>query len=144
MLPPLNGDGELPPGVHKATSPQVDLRFGRGREARLRAFSLLRHIHELAARTGELRNFYVFGSFVSAVPHPRDVDVMLVMQETFRLEHCPEEARALFSHADAQARYGATVFWARHGLLDEAAMQALLRAWQTSRQGKIRGILEIV
>jgi hypothetical protein len=61
----------------------------------------------LASRTGALRNFYVFGSFVSAVPAPRDVDVVLIMSARFRVEDCPPESRSLFSHARAQARYGA-------------------------------------
>ena len=118
MLPPSNANGELPPGVHKATWSEVEERFGRGRQARVRAFGILKGVHALAVRTGALKNFYVFGSFVSATPHPRDVDVLIVMQESFRLEDCPEESRPLF-------------------------MQPFLRAWQTTRDGKIRGILEI-
>src|SRR2546423_6952620 len=43
---------------------------------RVRAFATLRHLYALATRTGALRNFYVFGSFVSALPQPRDVDVV--------------------------------------------------------------------
>lgn len=143
MLPALNEDGELPPGVHRARWSEIQQRFGRGHDARLRAFATLRRVHELAARTGNLGSFYVFGSFVSAIPHPRDVDIVLVMQESFRLEDCPEESRPLFSHGEAQARYGATVFWVSPSVLTEPSMQAFLSAWQTSRAGKIRGILEI-
>ena len=109
----------------------------------MRAFAILKHVHELAARTGALRNMYVFGSFVSAAPDPQDVDVVLVMEASFRLADCPKDSRPLFSHADAQDRYGATVFWLRHGVLGETSMRAFLRAWQTTRDGKIRGILEI-
>lgn len=143
MLPPSNENGELPPGVHRATWSDIEQRFGRGREARIRALSILKHVHELAVRTGALRNFYVFGSFVSSVPIPRDVDVLLVMEDSFQLEHSPKESHPLFSHAEAQARYGATVFWLRHGMLPQASMQELLRVWQTKRDGTVRGILEI-
>ncbi len=142
MLPPLNENGELPPGVHEASWSDIERRFGRS-EARARAFAKLKQVHELAARTGALRNFYAFGSFVSAAPHPRDVDVFLVMDRSFRLEDCPEESRPLFSHLEAQARHGVTVFWTREGVLGATATQALLRAWQTTRDGKIRGIVEI-
>jgi len=51
----------------------------------------LKHLHELALRTGALRAFYVFGSFVSAASTPRDIDLALVMDAGFRLEDCPRE-----------------------------------------------------
>lgn len=139
MLPPLNENGDLPPGVHVADWKEIEQRFGTGSEARRLAFGRLKHLHELAVRTGELGNLYVFGSFVSATPEPRDVDVVLVMSRRFRLEDCVWESRALFSHTAAQARYGATVFWFREG----AMPTELLRAWQLKRDGTLRGILEV-
>jgi hypothetical protein len=139
MLPPFNENGDLPPGVHATSLNEIGQRFGTGRTARVRAWRALRHLHELALRTGSLRNFYVFGSFVSSAPDPRDVDVVLVMDEQFRLENCPRESRTLFSHADAEARYGASVFWLREGAMPEE----LLRAWQMKRDGTLRGILEV-
>jgi uncharacterized protein DUF6932 len=117
---------------------------GSGPEAaRVRALATLKHLHELASRTGALRNFYVFGSFVSAVPAPRDVDVVLIMAENFRLEDCPPESRSLFSHAQAEARYGASIFWVRREGVTDAAMREFLRVWQTKRDGTLRGILEV-
>src|SRR6266850_324844 len=139
MLPPLNENGDLPPGVHVADWKEIEQRFGTGSEARKLAFGRLEHLHQQAVRTGELRSFYVFGSFVSAAPKPRDVDVVLVMGRGFRLEDCPWESRALFSHTTAEARYGATVFWFREG----AMPIELLRAWQLKRDGTLRGILEV-
>jgi hypothetical protein len=103
----------------------------------------LKHLHELAVLTGRLRSFYVFGSFVSVAPAPRDVDVILIMRQGFRLEDCPRESATLFSHADAEARYAASVFWLREGTLPDAAMRAFLRVWQTERDGTVRGILEV-
>jgi len=139
MLPPLNENGDLPAGVHFAGWKEIEERFGTGSEARIRALATLRRLHKLALHTGALRNFYVFGSFVSAAPEPRDVDVVLVMNREFRLEDCPWESRALFSHAAAELRYGATVFWLREG----AMPKELLRAWQLRRDGSLRGILEV-
>ena len=68
-----------------------------------------------------------------------DVDVVLVMSPEFRLEDCPWESRALFSHGTAETRYGASVFWLREG----AMPKELLRAWQLRRDGTLRGILEV-
>jgi predicted nucleotidyltransferase len=86
----------------------------------------------------------VFGSFVSGKPAPRDVDVVLVMIEAFRVEDTPREARTLFSHADAEARYGASIFWVRDGSLRPDEMAEFLETWQTGRDGRRRGLLEIV
>jgi hypothetical protein len=143
MLPALNGEGDLPPGVHVATWAEIERRFGSGSGARVGAMATLKHLHELALRTGALKAFYVFGSFASAAPSPRDIDLALVMDADFRLEDCPREARTLFSHADAEARYRASVFWLREGTLDKQAMREFLAAWQTKRDGSVRGILEV-
>ncbi|MGH7126809.1 MAG: DUF6932 family protein [Stellaceae bacterium] len=143
MLPPFNENGDLPPGVHPAGWPEIEQRFGTRSAARVRVMATLGHVHELAMRSGSLRRLYVFGSFVSAAPAPRDVDVVLVMAAGFRLEECPRESRTLFSHADAEARYGASVFWLREGMLGEAAMREFLLGWQTRRDGSLRGILEV-
>jgi len=139
MLPPFSQKGDLPPGVHAASLDEIEQRFGTGSATRVRAWRTLEHLHELALLTGSLRNFYVFGSFVSSSPDPRDVDVVLIMDRQFRLEDCPRESRTLFSHADADARYGASVFWLREGAMPEE----LLRAWQMKRDGTLRGILEV-
>jgi hypothetical protein len=110
----------------------------------LRAWQTLRHLRELASRTGKLSRLLVFGSFVTAKPSPEDVDVVLVMEQDFRFELVPREVRTLFSHAEAQARFGASVFWLREGMLTPALMDEFLAAWQTTRNGARRGIVEIV
>ena len=73
MLPPLNENGDLPPGVHVAGWREIEQRFGRGSEGRIRALATLKRLHQFAVRSGALRNFYVFGSFLSATAEPRHV-----------------------------------------------------------------------
>jgi hypothetical protein len=65
----------LPPGIHRATWIEIEQRFGRGNKARVGAMAALKHVHTSAAGTGCLKSCYVFGSFVSRVAEPRDVDV---------------------------------------------------------------------
>jgi len=86
----------------------------------------------------------VYGSFVTNTDEPRDVDVVLVMGEEFVLENAPRESRTVFSHADADARFGASVFWVRRGILPEAEMAGFLEFWQTRRDGARRGIVEVI
>src|SRR3990172_3660887 len=143
MLPPFNNTGDLPPGIHSAAWSEVEHRFGMGSSARTRNFAKLRHLYELASRTGKLARFLVFGSFVSATDSPRDVDVVLIMVPDFKLEEEPRECQTFFSHPDAEARFGASVFWIREGMLPEDLMQEFLDTWQTKRDGTKRGIVEI-
>jgi len=143
MLPAVTATGELPPGIHPAGWDEIEKRFGRGSETRVRAFGRLRLLHELAVRTGFLVRFLVFGSFVSGAPEPRDVDVALVMAEDFRLEDTGRESRTLFSHPDAEARFGASVFWVRQGMQTEEGMREFLETWQMKRDGTLRGMLEV-
>ncbi|MBI3938783.1 MAG: hypothetical protein HY323_17570 [Betaproteobacteria bacterium] len=143
MLPPLDENGDLPLGIHSATWAEVAERFGIGSEVRVHALARLRHLHELAARTGKLKRFCVFGSFVSSTTDPHDVDVALVMAADFRLEESPRECRTIFSHADAQARYGASVFWLREGMVSDRLVREFLETWQIKRDGAKRGIVDI-
>jgi hypothetical protein len=143
MLPPFNERGDLPPGIHRAQWSEIEARLGVG-FARRPLLRTLRHAHALAAKTGHLERFLVFGSFVTNKEAPGDVDIVLVMAEAFKLEEAPRESRTLFSHADADARFGASVFWVRRGILTEADMAGFLEFWQTRRDGARRGIVEVV
>ena len=101
------------------------------------------HIYELAHRTGHLQHLIIFGSYVTDEPDPNDVDVILVMDDAFRLEECPTESRGLFDHAIAQARYGASIFWVRPGLLIGESLESFVAHWQLKRDGSLRGIVEV-
>lgn len=143
-LPEFVPSGDLPPGVHRATLDEVVQRFGVGSEQRAACTRRLAHIHQLAHQTGHLRQFIVFGSYVTAKPNPNDVDVVLVMDDAFRLEDCSIEARGLFDHALAQARYGASIFWIRPGMLIQESVEDFVAYWQTKRDGSKRVIVEVV
>jgi hypothetical protein len=71
------------------------------------------------------------------------VDIVLVMAEAFKLEEAPRESQTLFSHAEADARFGASVFWVRGEILPDREMVGFLEFWQTRRDGVRRGIVEV-
>jgi hypothetical protein len=143
-LPDFNATGDLPPGVHRATLDEVLRRFGAGGGERVACTRRLSHIHQLAQRTGHLQRFVIFGGYVTAKPDPNDVDVVLVMDDAFRLEDCLIESRGLFDHALAQARYGASIFWIRPGMLIVESIEDFIAYWQIKRDGSQRGIVEVV
>lgn len=143
-LPPFNDMGDLPPGVYRATLDVVVERFGAVEGKRGLCTQRLQHICLLAQRTGHLQRLILFGSYVTAKQEPNDVDVMLVMEDSFRLEACPTEAQGLFDHAVAQARYGASIFWVRPALLFHESIEDFVAYWQTKRDGSKRGIVEVI
>jgi len=102
----------------------------------------LKRIYELVAATGHLKRFIVLGSFVTAKPEPNDVDVFLVMQDTFDLAQVTGEARLVFDHSAAQAHFGASVFWLRRMAAFPDEGEAVF-GWQLKRNGTRRGIVEV-
>jgi hypothetical protein len=143
-LPAFNDQGDLPPGVHRATLTEVAERFGRGTPQRQLVTGRLKRIYELAQNTGQLSRCVVFGSYVTAKPAPNDVDIILVMQDDFREPAAPPDARPLFNHQQAQQTLGASVFWVcPAGILLET-VDDFLAHWQVKRDLSRRGIVEIV
>ncbi|HZZ82587.1 MAG TPA: hypothetical protein VFE62_29075 [Gemmataceae bacterium] len=103
----------------------------------------MNRIYQLAISTGCLARFVIFGSFVTAKAEPRDVDIVLVMEDTFDLASVTGEAVLVFHHMEADAHFGASVFWTkRSGAL--GGEQAMIEYWQGRREGGQRGIIEVV
>jgi hypothetical protein len=119
-LPDLNEFGDLPEGRHVASLDEVLTRFGSGTPQRQAVSDRLRRIHSLALATGRLDRLVIFGSYVSDVAEPNDVDVILVMRNDFATENCPAESLALFDHTRADEELGASVFWVPGSLGEEA------------------------
>ena len=90
-----------------------------------------------------MARFVVFGSFVTAKTEPADVDIFLLMEDTFDVGQLTGEARVLFDHAAAQAHFGASVFWLRR-LAALGGEERTISDWQIKRDGTYRGIVEIV
>lgn len=142
-VPPFTDAGELPPGVYHATLRMVLERFGQGSPQRRTMAGRLQRLYELARSTGQLARFVVFGSFVTAKENPNDVDIVLLMQDTFDLAAVTGDTALLFQHTEAHTRLGASVFWTRRsGAL--GGEQAMIEHWQIRREGGQRGIVEIV
>ena len=142
MLPELTIDGELPPGVHTADWPEFISRFGGSSPRRLWLSGRLRKILELATAGGRLRRIFVWGSFVTAKPSPRDLDILLIMSEDFEVEQVSAQAQTVFDSARAKLQFEADVFWARASIGQEV-LDLWLDTYQTSRSFRKRGIVEL-
>lgn len=142
-LPSYTVNGDLPAGIHRATLAAVLERFGSGSPQRMLVGLRLERIYNVARATGHLARCVVFGSFVTAKLLPNDVDVFLLMEDTFDVSQLTGEARLLFEHMVARTRFGASVFWLRRlALLDDEP--TTLSHWQITREGYHRGIIEII
>jgi hypothetical protein len=141
-LPPIEETQDLPPGVHAASLQEVSAHFGEATPQRKLLGMRLKRVYDLVVSTGELRRFILFGSFVTTKPAPNDVDVFLIMQDTFDLDQVAGEARLVFDHPIAQAHFGASVFWLRQLAAFPSEEEACLVS-QLKRDGTRRGIVEV-
>jgi hypothetical protein len=123
---------------------EVASRFGSASQRRLRASRTLLRLWELAKRTGHLERIVIFGSFVTAKEEPNDVDLILVMDDNFRVDECDQETATLFDHARAQHEHEASVFWIRPSLLINDTLKDFIQRWQRKRDGALRGIVEVM
>jgi hypothetical protein len=133
----------LPHGVHRAALGDVLLRFGSHTSRRRLVAARLQRVFQVAVSTGQVARFILFGSFVTAKPDPNDVDVFLLMEDTFDSGTLTGEARLLFDHAVAQAHFGASVFWLRR-LAALGGEEAAIQDWSLKREGGVRGLVEII
>jgi hypothetical protein len=141
--PDFDDNGDLPPGIHQATLAEVIEHFGRGTPQRRVMARRLERIYTLAAETGHLARFIIFGSFVTAKPDPADADIFLLMEDTFDASQLSGETALLFDHIAAQNYEGASIFWVRRlAALD--GEKATVEYWQLKRDGTKRGIVEVI
>jgi len=141
--PIFDATGDLPPGIHAATLAEVLAKFGSGTPQRQRVARRLEHIYALAKASGHLARFIVFGSLVTAKAEPNDVDIFLLMEDSFDVSQVRHRILAAFDHTAAQNFLGASVFWVRRA----AALggeQGAIEHWQVTRAGGQRGIVEVI
>jgi len=140
--PEFNSVGDLPPGVHSATLDELVAHFGVGNPQRVRVARRLRQIHERALASGHLARFIVFGSFITAKPAPNDVDIFMLMSDSFDVNQVSAEVRLIFDHTAAQNYLGASILWIRRAAALGGETNAITH-WQTKRDGGKRGIVEV-
>ncbi len=141
--PDFDRSGDLPIGVHKATLSEVIEHFCRGSLRRQTVARRLERIYRFAQSMGHLGRFVIFGSFVTAKPEPNDVDIFMLMEDTFDSNQVTGEAAIIFDNMAAQNLEGASVFWIRR-LAAIDGEDAALEHWQIKRDKTKRGIVEVM
>lgn len=142
MLPELTAQGELPPGVHLANWSEFHARFCGSSPRRVWLSGRLTALLKLAATGGKLRRVFIWGSFVTAKPAPKDLDILLIMDEDFEVDDIAAPSRAVFDSVRAKLLFESDVFWARSSIGHEM-LNLWLQTYQTSRSFRKRGIVEL-
>ena len=141
--PAFDNNGDLPIGIHQATLTEILQHFGTGTEQRKRLGQQLERIYMLTSSTGQVARFVVFGSFVTAKPSPGDVDIFLLMEDSFDVAQVHGEVSLVFDLPKAQHVLGASIFWIRkRGTI--GGEQEMVEDWQIKRDNSRRGIVEVM
>jgi hypothetical protein len=141
--PEFDENGDLPVGTHQGTLGEVLQHFGTGSLQRHLMSQRLERLYKLASSTGQVARFIAFGSFVTAKVDPGDVDIFLLMEDTFDSNQVRGEAAILFDHLAVQNVEGASVFWIRRQAAIDGE-QAAVEHWQIKRDKTRRGIVEVI
>ena len=122
--------------------PAFHSRFGGSSARRVWLAGRLWSLLELATSTRKVRRVFIWGSFVTAKPAPKDLDILLIMDEDFEVDQVPVPAQAVFDSVRAKLLFESDVFWARASIGPEL-LDLWLDTYQTSRSFQKRGIVEL-
>ena len=141
--PAFDDNGDLPVEVYQATLTEILQHFGTGTAQRARLGQQLERIYMLANSTGQVTRFIVFGSFVTAKLAPGDVDIFLLMEDSFDVDQVYGEAALVFDPQKAQNVLGVSVLWIRKQMMISDEQEAV-EDWQIKRDKSRRGIVEVI
>lgn len=130
----------MPTGIHQASLAEVIRHFGVGSAQPQLVGRRLERIYKLAQTTRQVVRFVVFGSFVTSKPEPGNVDIFMLMDDSFDVGQVQGEAAIIFDHMAAQNVEGASIFWIRR-MAAIGGEQSTLEHWQIKRDKTRRGIV---
>ena len=134
LLPEFSESGYLPPGLHRADLVEVQQRFGSNETRK----ALLRHLDNFVelARSVGAQKLILDGSFVTAKENLADIDVILVLPDTF--DTTSREARILL---ESRIRFNSHFFPVREG--DDEFFQDWVVFFGHDRNGAPKGLVEV-
>ena len=140
MLPELNKNGYLPPGIHKTDIRETTNRFIRPRYKSRQAIS-----EQLLEFFDFIQHFavgiYIDGSYVTSKLSPSDVDVLVILPNDF--DHKSNYGWRLNNYRNSRkkSRTKIDVFFQREE--DKEIIQSRLDDWCKDRDANPRGIVYV-
>jgi hypothetical protein len=133
----------LPIGIYQATLTEILEYFGEGTPQRRIMARRLQRIYSEVLKTSHLYQFIIFGSFITEKPLPGDLDIFLLMEDSFDVRELTAEVAILFNYVVAHNCEGASIFWMRRlSLLGKG--KKVIEYWQLKRDGTRRGVVEVI
>ena len=126
--------------MHLADWKEFASRFGTSSPRRLWLLGRLQAVLAIALSTRKLRRVFVWGSFITAKASPKDIDLLLILDDDFEVEQIPSAAQCVFDSVRAKLLFESDVFWARASIGKEA-LDLWLDTYQFSRDLRKRGIV---
>ena len=145
MLPEFDTDGDLPPGIHRATLAELEKRLGRFgvSDRRINLFARLKQLVGMASRSGIVDRLLVAGSFVTSKPAPNDIDIVIILSRDVDFGALTPQQYTV-ADRDALRRVLKTevldVITVRNGT---TRMNLVLEFFQSKRDNKHVGIIEV-
>jgi len=145
VLPEFDIDGDLPPGIHRATFDEIERRLSRFivSDRRINLFARFKQLLVMAKRSGIVERLVVGGSFVTSKPEPNDIDVVIVVDSDLDFDaltpsqYTVTDRRALRRVLKTEALDIITV---RNGT---TRMDLVLELFQSKRDNKQVGVVEV-
>ena len=118
------------------------IRFGTSTPRRQFLFRQLEIIIDQLLVTRNVRQIYLFGSFVSGKASPNDVDLLVVMNAGFSTTQIGGKVLELFQHDVCRIRYHADLFWVTEAV-GNARIEDLLEVFSRDREGRTQSVVEV-
>jgi predicted nucleotidyltransferase len=125
-----------------ASLDDIRIRFGTSTPRRQFLFRQLEIIIDQLLVTRNVRQIYLFGSFVSGKASPNDVDLLVVMNAGFSTTQIGGKVLELFQHDVCRIRYHADLFWVTEAV-GNAQIEDLLEVFSRDREGRTQSVVEV-
>ena len=138
-IPPLQSNGELPPGEHSASLDEIEVRFGQGNDQRKKLMRGLRDASDNFCQAG-VRTIWVNGSFVTSKKKPNDIDGCWEYTNAVDTSILDD---VFLSHTrqDAKIKYGLDFFISN--VIEAGSGLPFPRFFQVNRDGEPKGIIVV-
>lgn len=124
------------------TFEEIRQRYGESTPRRQFLCSRLQTVLQLLSTTGALRRLYLFGSFVTTKPAPRDLDCLIVMATGFTTVTLLSPLLEVFQNDMCRLYYQADVFWVTEAIGKEH-IDAMLQVFSRDRDGISQPVVEV-
>jgi hypothetical protein len=125
-----------------ASIDQIRARFGCGTPRRVFLFQQLQAVIHRLRITGNVKQIYLFGSFVTGKDYPNDIDLLVIMNAAFSTASLSGKDLDVFQHDVCRILFNADVFWVTDSVGADR-IEYLLDVFSRNREGQVQPIIEV-